>query len=68
MAHNVNYRAPPAFEEKKSYESGKNEAEMWKFVTELDKKKQSLAVALSLLGRARDTVLDIPAGNLKMMG
>ena len=29
MAPNVNYRVPPAFEEKKSYESWKNDVEMW---------------------------------------
>ena len=61
MANNINYRVPPAFEEKKSYESWKNEVEMWKRVTELDKKKQALAVALSLTGRARDTALEISA-------
>ena len=64
MANNANYRVPPAFEEKKSYESWKNEIEMWKRVTDLDKKKQALAVALSLTGRARDTALEIPADDL----
>lgn len=64
MANNVNYRVPPAFEENKSYESWKNEIEMWKRVTELGKKKQALAVALSLTGRARDTALEITADDL----
>lgn len=68
MSHNANYRVPPAFEEKKSYESWKNEVEMWILVTELDKKKQALAVALSLTGRARDTALEIAAADLNKDG
>ena len=59
-----NYKVPPAFDEKKSYESWKNEVEIWRLVTDLDKKKQALAVALSLPGRARDSALEIAAGDL----
>ncbi|XP_034552315.1 uncharacterized protein LOC117821880 isoform X2 [Notolabrus celidotus] len=59
-----NYKVPPPFDEKKSYESWKNEVEIWRLVTDLEKKKQALAVALSLTGRARDCVLEIAAGDL----
>lgn len=58
-------KVPPAFDERKSYESWKNEVEIWRLVTDLDKKKQVLAVALSLMGRARDCALEIAAGDLK---
>ena len=37
---------------------------LMRLVTDLDKKKQALAVALSLMGRARDSVLEIAAGDL----
>ena len=59
-----NYKIPPLFDEKKSYESWKNEVEIWKLVTELDVKKQALAVALSLTGRARNTALEVAAVDL----
>ena len=59
-----NYKVPPAFDEKKSYESWKNEVEIWRLVTDLDKKKQALAVSLSLTGRVRDSALEIAAGDL----
>ncbi|XP_062409954.1 uncharacterized protein LOC134100639 [Sardina pilchardus] len=59
-----NYKVPPLFDEKKSYESWKNEVEIWKLVTELDKNKQALAVALSLSGRARNAALEIAAADL----
>ena len=55
---------PPAFDEKKSYESWKNEVGIWRLVTDLDKKKQALAVTLSLTGRARDSALEIAAVDL----
>ncbi len=64
MANNTNYRVPPAFDEKKSYESWKNEIEIWTRVTDLDKKKQALTITLSLTGRARDTALEIPMDDL----
>ena len=63
MASN-NYKIPPFFDEKKSYESWKNEVEIWKLVTELDAKKQALALALSLTGRARNTALEVAAVDL----
>lgn len=58
------FRQPPEFDEKKSFESWKNEVEIWSLVTDLDKKKHALAVTLSLAGRARDIALEIPAADL----
>ena len=60
----VNYKIPPKFDEARSYESWKNEVNIWKRVTELAKKKQALAVALGLEGRAREIAMEIPADDL----
>ena len=56
MASN-SYKNPPKFDESTSYETWKNEIEIWKLMTELPKKKQALAVSLSLGGTARQTAL-----------
>ncbi|XP_016523030.1 uncharacterized protein LOC107835207 [Poecilia formosa] len=64
MAAAGNYKVPPPFNEKTSYESWKNEIEIWRLVTDLDKKKQALAVTLSLSGRARESALEIAAEHL----
>ena len=37
---------------------------MWQLVTELKKEKQALAVSLSLTGNARETAMELPAGEL----
>ncbi|KAG7489765.1 bifunctional UDP-N-acetylglucosamine transferase and deubiquitinase ALG13 isoform X2 [Solea senegalensis] len=55
---------PPPFDEKTSYETWKNEVEIWRLVTDLDIKKQALAVTLSLTGRAKASALEIAAGDL----
>uniref|UniRef100_A0AAV2KD24 Uncharacterized protein n=1 Tax=Knipowitschia caucasica TaxID=637954 RepID=A0AAV2KD24_KNICA len=62
-----NYRVPPPFEEGKLYESWKNEVGIWARVTDLEKKKQALAVALSLSGRARETAMEIPRESVKSL-
>lgn len=59
-----NYKVPPTFEEGKPYESWKNEVTIWTRVTDLDTKKQALAVALALSGRARETAMEIPVDDL----
>lgn len=59
-----NYRVPPSFDEGKPYESWKNEVGIWTRVTDLEEKKQALAVALALSGRARDTAMEIPVDDL----
>ena len=38
--------------------------EIWRLVTDLDKKKQALAIALSLMVRVRDSTLEMPTGDL----
>ena len=63
MASN-SYKNPPKFDESTSYETWKNEIEIWKLMTELPKKKQALAVSLLLGGTARQTALDISADDL----
>ena len=60
----ANYKIPPTFDEGKPYESWKNEVQMWTRVTELGKKKQALAVALALTGRARETAMEVPIDDL----
>ena len=64
MAATGNYKVLPPFDEKTSYESWKNEIAIWRLVTELDEKKQALAVTLSLKGRAKASALEIAAGDL----
>ncbi|KAL3048787.1 hypothetical protein OYC64_008293 [Pagothenia borchgrevinki] len=59
-----NYRTPPKFDEARPYECWKNEVNVWRRVTELDKKKQALTVALGLEGRARESSMEIPAEDL----
>ena len=63
MAGN-NFKIPPTFTEESCYEVWKNEIEMWKLVTDLAKKKQALAVALSLAGKPREVALEIPTSVL----
>ena len=58
------YKNPPRFEEEAGYENWKNEFEIWMLVTDLEKKKQALAVTLSLTGKAREAALNIKAEDL----
>lgn len=60
----ASYKVPPQFDEARPYECWKNEVNIWTRVTDLDKKKQALAVALGLEGRARETTMEIPAEDL----
>lgn len=60
----ANYKVPPKFDEARSYECWKNEVNMWTRVTELEKKKQALAVALGLGGRAKEIAMEISADEL----
>lgn len=62
----MNYKQPPKFDESKtSYETWKNEVEIWRQMTELDKKKQALALALSLTDKARETALEVNVDQLE---
>ena len=57
------YKNPLKFEED-CYERWKNELEIWQLVTDLEKKKQALAVTLSLTRKAREAALNIKAEDL----
>ena len=52
------YKHPPQLDEK-DYTQWKNEVELWEMLTDMDKKKQGLAIALSLTGKARELATSI---------
>lgn len=60
----ANYSVPPKFDEARPYECWNNEVNIWRRVTELDIRKQALAVALGLEGRAKEIAMEIPAEDL----
>ena len=60
----ASYKVPPKFDKTRPYEGWKNEIDIWTRVTELDKKKQALAIALGFEGRARESAMEIPAEDL----
>lgn len=60
----ASYKVPPKFDEARPYECWKNKINVWMRVTDLDRKKQELAVALGLEGRAWETAMEIPAEDL----
>ena len=64
MAQHPSYKNPPALKEDTVYETWKNEVEVWRLMTDLDEKKQALAVALTLTGHAREKVIEIEASRL----
>ncbi len=49
-------KAPPALKEDVPYENWKKEINIWQLFTTLEKKKQGLAIFLSLEGKAREGV------------
>ena len=53
-----NYKNPPSLEKEKSYEQWKTEVHLWELVTDLEKKKRGIALALSLQGKAREVAAD----------
>lgn len=60
----ANYKVAQKFDEARSYKCWKNEVNMWTGVTELEKKKQALAVALGLEGRAKKIAIEISGDEL----
>jgi hypothetical protein len=58
------YRNPPVFGDQDDYETWKNELKMWQLVTDLDVKKQALAVTLLLKGQAKAIALEIDSSEL----
>lgn len=60
----ANYKQPPKFDDKTSYETWSNEIKIWECMTDLDVKKRALAVTLSLTGKARETAVSIAVEKL----
>ncbi|KAK3875453.1 hypothetical protein Pcinc_019665 [Petrolisthes cinctipes] len=56
---------PPKLESDSSYENWKKDIDIWCELTDLPKKKQALAIHLSLSGRARVATSEIDAADLK---
>ena len=59
-----NYKNPPQLKSDTIYETWKNEIAIWRLVSEIDKKKQALAVTLSLTGQAKEAALGINVTDL----
>ena len=59
MDKKYDIKTPPALKDDISYESWKKEISIWQRFTTLDKKKQGLAIFLSLDGKAREIVLEL---------
>ena len=60
----TNFKIPPSLGPETSYETWKNELEVWKLVTDVKPEKQALAVTLSLTAQARAKALEIEAAQL----
>ena len=58
MASSQSYKVPPAFTVLKSYNRWIEEIKVWQALTELEKKKQGLAIALSLPEEGQNSVRD----------
>ena len=58
------YKNPPSLEKDKDYQQFKNEVKMWELVTDLDKKKRGLALALSLQDKPREVALQMDPAKL----
>ena len=57
-------KAPPTFSEGDDYLAWKNDISVWEMFTEYSEAKRGPAVYLSLVGKARDAIREIPAANL----
>ncbi|CAC5376985.1 unnamed protein product [Mytilus coruscus] len=66
MATAPSYKSPPGLTKDKSYQQWKNEVKMWQLVTDLDKKKRGLALALSLQGKPREVALEVGPSDLNV--
>ena len=58
MASSQSYKVPPAFTVLKSYNRWIEEIKVWQALTELEKKKQGLVIALSLPEEGQNSVRD----------
>ncbi|KAK3872293.1 hypothetical protein Pcinc_022626 [Petrolisthes cinctipes] len=61
----ASYKWPPKLDKELSYESWRKDIEIWSKITDLSKKKQALAIHLSLDGRARVATSEIEVRDLK---
>ena len=64
MDQKTNFKNPPPLTDATGYEEWKNEVKMWQLVTDLDKSKQALALALSLSGQYRKVGREVPTDQL----
>ena len=58
-------KVPPPFTEGDDYDIWKKDLELWQMFTELDVKKQAIAVHLSLTGRARSATTELSIEDMK---
>ena len=59
MTTSASFKTPPALSKSSSYENWIKEVSIWQKLTDLDRKKQGLAILLSLEGKAKDAVLEL---------
>ena len=64
MASENQLKAPPVLSEEDEYLNWKNDINVLEMFTDIAKKKRGPAVYLSLRGRARDAVREIPFAEL----
>ena len=55
-----NMKNPPTLQESSSFEAWEKAINLWTLVTDVKKEKQGASVVLSLTGKARDQVLELP--------
>ena len=60
MSHSVNIKNPPLLNNFSTYEDWEKSIQLWQLVTDLPSAKQGSAIVLSLSGKARETVLQLP--------
>ena len=65
MASSFNTKCPPLFGKDVVYETWKKDIKIWQELTDLDKKKQALAIHLTLSGKARQASGEINVEDLK---
>ena len=58
------YKAPPALNDKITYENWKKEIQVWQMVTTLNANKQAPAIFLTLQGKAREAILELDIATL----
>ena len=64
-ARSASSKVPPPFADGDDYDVWKKDLELWQFFTDLDAKKQAIAVHLSLTGRARSATSELSVNDLK---